>query len=355
MATATRKSNRPSKNNRIGLEKDAYRGGPSTLCPGCGHDSISSRIIDVAWDLGFEPTQVMKFSGIGCSSKTPAYWIERSHGFNSVHGRMPSVATGAVTVHRGLHAIGVSGDGDTGSIGIGQYMHLIRRNVPMVYIVENNGVYALTKGQFSATSDPGQFNKYAGGTNQYPTLDPCIEALAADCTFVARTFAGDAKQVREILAAAFSHRGTALIDIISPCVTFNNREDSTKSYPWGKENEMPIGDYSFIPEFREITEEIKEDGVSEVTMHDGSILRIKRISREYEPGDRVSAMRLLERAKTEQLLLTGIFFVDENRPSLLEYENLPERPLVDFRTEELRPSKEDLDGILKDMMRQKVA
>jgi len=352
MATSTRRK----KTNRIGLEKDEYRGRPSTLCPGCGHDSISSRIVDVAWELGLNPNQIMKFSGIGCSSKTPSYFIERSHGFNGVHGRMPSVATGAVVAHRGLPTVGVSGDGDTGSIGIGQFKHLVRRNVPMVYIVENNGVYGLTKGQFSATADPGQFNKYAGGTNEYPTLDPCLEALAADGTFVARSFAGDAKQLREILAAAFSHRGTAVLDIISPCVTFNNREDSTKSYPWGKDHETPLADYSFIPDYEEVEGEASEEEVRSVKMHDGSTIRIKKLSEGYDPTDREAAIKLLRRAKDEQLLLTGIFFIDQDRPSLLDYEGLPERSLVSYDVgEELRPGEEALDELMGEIVREKVA
>jgi 2-oxoglutarate ferredoxin oxidoreductase subunit beta len=351
MSSAADKHARARKVNRIGVEKESYRGAPSTLCPGCGHDSITSRIVDSMWELGIDPTQVMKFSGIGCSSKSPAYFMRQSHGFNGVHGRMPTIATGAVVANRGLVALGVSGDGDTGSIGIGQFKHLIRRNVPMVYIIENNGVYGLTKGQFSVTADPGQSNKYAGGVNEYPTLDPCIEALAAECTFVARCFAGDAKQVREVLQAALHHRGTALVDIISPCVTFNNREDSTKSFPWGRHHQDPIADYSFIPDYEEIEEEIDDEGVTSVRMHDGSVLRIKKIDREYDPTSRDQALLLLEKAKQEQLLLTGIFYVSEDRPSLVEYENLPERPLIDFTVEELRPAKERLEAIMDDLMR----
>jgi 2-oxoglutarate ferredoxin oxidoreductase subunit beta len=351
MSADSSRPSRPTKANRIDLGKDAYKGGASTLCPGCGHDSISSRIIDVAWELGIEPTQVMKFSGIGCSSKSPAYFIEQSHGFNAVHGRMPSVATGAILANGSLQAVGVSGDGDTGSIGIGQFKHMIRRNVPMVYIVENNGVYGLTKGQFSATTDPGQFSKYAGGINEFPTLDLCVEALAAECSFVARSFAGDAKQLREILQAALHHRGTALIDIVSPCVTFNNREDSTKSFPWGKDHQDPIGDYRFIPDFEEIEEEIDDEQVTTVRMHDGSVLRIKKLDREYDPTNRDQALLLLEKAKQDQLLLTGIFYVNQDRPDLLEYENLPEKPLAHYSVEELRPSREKLDEIMQGMMR----
>src|SRR5919206_2074535 len=252
MSVDTKPTNgRPANVNRIGLMQQEYRGGESTLCQGCGHNSITSQIIAAAYDLSLKPNEIIKMSGIGCSSKTPAYFLNRSHGFNTLHGRMPSVATGAVLANRTLLALGVSGDGDTGSIGLGQFKHMVRRNVPIVYIVENNGVYGLTKGQFSATADLGQTLKYAG-TNELPPIDVCIEALVADCGFVARSFAGDAKQVRELLKAAMSYKGTAVLDIISPCVTFNNNEDSTKSYPYGKEHEEPIQDIQFIPAYEEV-------------------------------------------------------------------------------------------------------
>src|SRR5437899_817588 len=239
MATTTSVPPSPGKVNRIGLDVSAYKGNKTTLCAGCGHNAITERIIEAFYEMGVEPWRVAKLSGIGCSSKSPAYFLRSAHGFNAVHGRMPSVATGTMLANRQLIAIGVSGDGDTGSIGLGQFKHMVRRNVPMVYIVEDNGVYGLTKGQFSATADEGQRLKYAG-VNEMPPIDLCIEALAADCTFVARSFSGDPKQVQALLKAALSHRGTAVIDIISPCVTFNNTEESTKSYPYGREHEMPL-------------------------------------------------------------------------------------------------------------------
>ncbi|MCS7070683.1 MAG: thiamine pyrophosphate-dependent enzyme, partial [Anaerolinea sp.] len=232
--------------NAIGLERSDYKGLPSTLCPGCGHDSISNQIISVAYDMALPMHRVIKLSGIGCSSKTPAYFLGRSHAFNAVHGRMPSIATGAMLANDELIAIGVSGDGDTGSIGLGQYKHLIRRNVPMVYIIENNGVYGLTKGQFSATADEGQKLKYYG-VNELPAIDLCLEAVVGGCTFVARSFSGDSKQVQQLLKAALSHRGTAVLDIISPCVTFNNAPDSNKSYSYGKEHEIPLHEINFMP------------------------------------------------------------------------------------------------------------
>ncbi len=249
VTTTTRPADgRSEKVNLIGLTKADYKGLPSTLCQGCGHDSISSQIINVCYELSIPPHRVIKMSGIGCSSKSPAYFLNRAHGFNAVHGRMPSVTTGASLANRGLLPLAVSGDGDTGSIGLGQYKHLIRRNVPMVYIIENNGVYGLTKGQFSATADVGQKLKYAG-VNELPPIDLCMEAIIAGAGFVARSFAGDARQVRELLKAALNFRGTAVLDIISPCVTFNNHEESTKSYPWGKQHEEPLHDITFVPKY----------------------------------------------------------------------------------------------------------
>ena len=232
--------------NEIGLEKADYNGRPTTLCQGCGHNSISSQIIQVAYELSVKPQEIIKLSGIGCSSKSPAYFLGMSHGFNALHGRMPSIGTGALNGQPPSEcAIGVSGDGDSASIGMGQFKHLMRRNVRMVYIVENNGVYGLTKGQFSATADEGQKLKYAG-ENELPPIDICMEAILAGCGFVARSFSGDAKQVRELLKAALSHRGTAVLDIISPCVAFNNHESSTKSYDYGKSHELPLHDIGWV-------------------------------------------------------------------------------------------------------------
>ncbi len=235
-----------TRENLLGLKRNDYKGSNSTLCQGCGHNSISNQIIAVAYEMSLDQHQIIKMSGIGCSSKSPAYFLGRSHGFNALHGRMPSIASGATTANRDLIAVGVSGDGDTGSIGLGQFKHMIRRNVPIVYIVENNGVYGLTKGQFSATADMGQELKYAG-VNELPPIDICMEALIDNASFVARSFAGDPTQVRELLKAAFSHKGTAVLDIISPCVTFNNHETSTKSYPYGKSHQEVLQDITYIP------------------------------------------------------------------------------------------------------------
>src|SRR4028118_47123 len=300
MATAEKPGGKPAPTpkptiNKIGLSKPDYRGLPSTLCAGCGHDSIASQIIQSAFELSLKPHQVIKLSGIGCSSKSPAYFLSRSHGINVVHGRMPSIATGAMLANRTMKAIGVSGDGDTGSIGLGQYKHMLRRNVPMVYIIENNGVYGLTKGQFSATADKGQKLKYAG-TNELMPIDLCLEALVAECGFVARSFAGDAKQVRELLKAAMSYEGTALIDIISPCVTFNNHPESTKSYPYGKEHEERLHDITFVARREEITVEYEPGTVKEVQLHDGPVIQLRKLDEEYDPTDRLSALRMLEEA-----------------------------------------------------------
>ena len=335
--------------NLIGLTKNDYRGRPSTLCKGCGHDSISQRIISVAYDVSLKPTRVIKMSGIGCSSKTPAYFLNQSHGFNSLHGRMPSCTTGAVLANHTLVAIGVSGDGDTGSIGLGQFKHMVRRNVPMVYIIENNGVYGLTKGQFSATADEGQQIKYAG-LNELPPIDVCLEALVADCGFVARSFAGDPRQVEALLKAALSHRGTAVLDIISPCVSFNDHEDSTKSYAWGKAHEEVISDFSFVPARQEITVDYAEGETVKVEMHDGSEVVLKKLDNHYDPTDKYAAMRLLEDAHLQKEFITGLIYINEKRPSLTELERLPETPLAHLTEEQLRPSRAALDKLMAGLM-----
>ncbi|MCB9157285.1 MAG: 2-oxoacid:ferredoxin oxidoreductase subunit beta [Caldilineaceae bacterium] len=335
---------RALKVNLLGLDKTEYRGRPSTLCKGCGHDSISARIINSVWESNLDQTQVIKMSGIGCSSKTPAYFLGGSHGFNSVHGRMPSVTTGALVANHMLKAVGVSGDGDTASIGIGQFKHAVRRNVPMVYIVENNGVYGLTKGQFSATADQGQQLKYAG-VNELPALDVCLEALAANATFVARSFAGDAKQVEALIKAALAHRGMAVIDIISPCVTFNNHDTSTKSYGWGKEHETPLHELNFVPSYEEI--EIDDyDDEREVQLHDGSWIVLKKLDSDYDPRDRMLAYRTLENARQEQKMLTGLFYVDEGQPDMLERLELVDEPLSSLPEARLRPSRQALADVI---------
>jgi 2-oxoglutarate ferredoxin oxidoreductase subunit beta len=339
------------RTNSIGLSYSDYKAQPSTLCKGCGHDSISSQIISVAYELGIAPHEIIKLSGIGCSSKSPAYFFGRSFGFNALHGRMPSVGTGILMANRHLLAIGVSGDGDTASIGMGQFKHLLRRNLRMIYIVENNGVYGLTKGQFSATADEGQSLKYAG-TNPFPAEDLCMEAIIAGCGFVARSFSGDAKQVRELLKAALSHRGTTFLDIISPCVTFNNHETSTKSYPWGKANENPLHEIAyiskdFVPQQQEILIEQQNPGdVTRVELHDGATIRLRRLEEDYEPADRLGALHRLEWARQNREFITGLIYFDDSRPSLDEVVNLPNIPLSRLPDEKLRPSREALAQIM---------
>ena len=347
MATTSAPARMPAI-NVIGLAKTDYRGLDSTLCAGCGHDSISSQIITACYELGIRPEGVIKLSGIGCSSKSPAYFMNRSFGFNALHGRMPSVATGALMANHVLQAVAVSGDGDSGSIGMGQFKHLMRRNVRMVYIVENNGVYGLTKGQFSATADLGQELKYAG-LNELPPIDLCLEALVAECGFVARSFAGDPKQVVPLIKAALSHRGTALLDIISPCVTFNNKDDSTKSYAWGREHDDRINDFTYVPPQEEIRVDYAPGEAKEVTLHDGSKIVLKKLDESHDPTNRYAALKLLEEAREKQHFITGLIYVNGSRPSLAEHERLGSTPLAHFGQDHLRPSRQSLDKVMAGM------
>jgi len=347
MATVSSPARAPAA-NLIGLTKADYRGRESTLCAGCGHDSISSQIINACYELGLQPENVVKFSGIGCSSKSPAYFMNRSFGFNALHGRMPAVATGALVANHRLTGIGVSGDGDTGSIGLGEYKHLMRRNLRLVYIIENNGVYGLTKGQFSATADTGQELKYAG-RNELPPIDLCLEALTAECGFVARSFAGDPKQVVPLIKAALSHRGTAVLDIISPCVTFNNKDDSTKSYAWGKANDERINDFTYVAPQEEIQVDYAPGEVREVELHDGSLIVLRKLDESHDPTDKLAALRLVEDARARQQFITGLIYVDGSRPNLAEHEGLGDVPLAQLPPERTRPSRESLDKIMAGM------
>lgn len=340
-----------AKTNSIGLTRDAYRGRKSTLCPGCGHDSISNQIISMAYDVGIEQHKLIKMSGIGCSSKTPAYFLGKSHGFNALHGRMPSVVTGALIGNRELKCVAVSGDGDTGSIGMGQFKHVIRRNIPFVYIIENNGVYGLTKGQFSATADEGQALKYYG-RNDLPPIDLAMEAIIGGATFVARSFSGDAKQVQSLLKAAIRHNGIAVLDIISPCVTFNNAETSTKSYPYGKEHQISLHDIQvmspgYVQEREEIAiEDYPAGEIIEVDMHDGTIVQLKKLGREHDPRSRGRALSVLEEAQRDHLFLTGLIYYEEPRRTLADVENLIDAPLADLSDAQARPSKQKLDEVM---------
>ncbi|HHO55837.1 MAG TPA: 2-oxoacid:ferredoxin oxidoreductase subunit beta [Trueperaceae bacterium] len=339
-------SKRAKKENAIGLLKADYGGKPTTLCKGCGHNSISNQIIQVAFELSIRPHEIVKLSGIGCSSKSPAYFLGMSHGFNSIHGRMPSVGTGALMANHQLKAIGVSGDGDTGSIGFGQFKHMLRRNVRMAYIVENNGIYSLTKAQFSATSDVGAEHKYYG-ENQFPAVDLCMEAIVSGGGFVARSFAGDIKQLRALLKAALSHRGTAFIDVISPCVAFNNDDSSTKSFGYGRSHELPLHELGYVPEEEEIMIDSLDDGeLKVVELHDGSHLKLRKTESDYDPTDKMAAIKRLQEAEQNQEFITGLLYYDDSRPNLAEVNQLGETPLAYLDNDSLRPSKESLDELM---------
>ena len=336
------------KTNRIGLELQPYRGGKTTLCAGCGHNAISERIIDAFFEMGIDPRQVVKLSGIGCSSKSPAYFLGASHGFNSVHGRMPSVGTGALLANRKLLAIGVSGDGDTGAIGIGQFVHLMRRNVPIVYIIEDNGCYGLTKGQFSPTADLGSTLK-TGVVNDLQPIDTCALAIELGASFVARSFSGDKRQLLAILKASLSHRGTALIDVISPCVTFNDHEGSTKSYAYAKEHDEPLGEVSFVPYFEDISIEYEAGTTKEVQMHDGSKLYLKKMAEDYDPTDKRNAVRMIHETAERGEFATGILYIEPEKPDFLALLNVVDEPLATLPLERVRPGREALDEIMESL------
>lgn len=333
--------------NLVGLSRADYKGAPTTLCQGCGHNSISAQLVAALYELNIRPEEVVKFSGIGCSSKSPTYFLNRSFGFNGLHGRMPSLALGALFANTSLKGVGVSGDGDTASIGMGQFKHLVRRNVPMVYIVENNGVYGLTKGQFSATAEKGLVIKRQG-QNPYMPVDICMEALVANATFVARSFAGDPKQLKELLKAAFSHRGIAVIDIISPCVTFHNQDQSIHSYAGGKENEIALHEISYVPAREEITiEEFESGEIREVELHDGSHIVLKKLESDYDPTNIFEALRRLEEAEMNGWLLTGLLYIAPDAPTLFDHYDLPDEPLNRLTPERLRPPRESIEELNK--------
>jgi 2-oxoglutarate ferredoxin oxidoreductase subunit beta len=325
-----------------------YRGGKTTLCAGCGHNAISERIIDAMYEMGVKPERVAKLSGIGCSSKTPAYFMNRAHSFNAVHGRMPSVATGAVLANRNLLGVGVSGDGDTASIGMGQFVHLMRRNLPMIYIIEDNGVYGLTKGQFSATADLGSKLK-TGVINDLPPVDTCAMAVTLGATLVARSFSGDKRQLHAILKAAIAHKGTVMLDVISPCVTFNDHEGSTKSYKYMKDHEEPLQDISFVPAFEDISVDYDPGTTIEVSMHDGSKLRLSKIEEDYDPTDRIKAITRLHEAHEKGEVLTGVFYVNTKTPTFLELLNMTDEPLATLPEAVVRPGREVLEQVMEEL------
>jgi 2-oxoglutarate ferredoxin oxidoreductase subunit beta len=335
------------KKNRIGLEVQPYRGGKTTLCAGCGHNAISERVIDACFEMGIDPKRVLKLSGIGCSSKTPAYFLGDAHGFNSVHGRMPSVGTGALMANGKMLAIGVSGDGDTGAIGIGQFVHLMRRNLPLVYIIEDNGCYGLTKGQFSPTADVGSTLKN-GVVNELPPIDTCALAIELGASFVARSFSGDKKQLLAILKASLAHRGTAMIDVISPCVTFNDHEGSTKSYAYAKDHDEPTGEVNFVPFFEDISVDYDPGTTTAVTMHDGSKLFLKKVAEDYNPTDKLAAIGLLHDSASRGEFATGIIYIEPDKDDFLTQLNIVDEPLAFLPTDRIRPGREVLDAVMEE-------
>ena len=330
--------------NAVGLTVRDYEGTMSTLCAGCGHDSITAALVQALWELDLQPHMIAKLSGIGCSSKTTAYFASSAHGFNSVHGRMAAIATGAAAANRDLLYVGVSGDGDSLSIGLGQLMHAMRRNVRLMYIIENNGVYGLTKGQFSASADIGAVLKH-GQKNLYAPIDPVQVGLAIGATFLARSFSGDKQQLVPVLKAAAMHRGFALVDVLSPCVTFNDHEGSTKSYRYMREHEVQVTEADFIPHRTAVTATIPTDGVQTVAMHDGSELHFRSVPPDYDPTDRVSVTHYLQDRRDAGEVVTGILYVDEDAPSLHELGNTTETPLVKVPYEALCPGSRALAEI----------
>jgi 2-oxoglutarate ferredoxin oxidoreductase subunit beta len=322
-----------------------YRGGKTTLCAGCGHNAITERIIDAFFEMGIHPRDVIKLSGIGCSSKSPAYFLNQAHGFNSVHGRMPSIATGAMLANKTMLSIGISGDGDTGAIGIGQFVHLMRRNLPLIYIVEDNGCYGLTKGQFSPTADVGSKAKN-GVVNDLPPIDICTLAIELGASLVARSFSGDKKQLLNVLKVAMAHRGTSMIDVISPCVTFNDHEGSTKSYAYVKDHDEPLGEINFIPYFEDINVEYDAGSTTAVRMHDGSQLLLRKVADDYNPSDKMAAVRLLHETARRGEFATGILYIEPDKDDFIDTLNLVDTPLAFLPAEKVRPSKAALDEMM---------
>jgi len=327
--------------NDLGYTVDYYEGSLSTLCAGCGHDSINASIVEACWEMNIEPHKVAKLSGIGCSSKSPAYFLSNSHGFNSVHGRMPSVATGANLANRDLIYFGVSGDGDTASIGMGQFVHVVRRNLNMVYLVMNNGCYGLTKGQDSATADVGSKNK-SGHVNLFEAIDLAGLAIELGATFVAQSFSGDKQQLVPLLKAAMKHKGFALLNVISPCVTFNNNAGSTKSYDYVREHVEVTGTVDFVPLEREILTSYEAGSIQELTMHDGSEIHLHKLQKDWDPTNRMSTVRALGNAREKGEILTGLLYIDETSTELHDLINTTDTPLNTLGKDLLCPGSEAL-------------
>src|SRR4051812_10649632 len=330
--------------NKLGFTRRDYEGKVSTLCAGCGHDSISAALLEAFWELNIQPHKVAKLSGIGCSSKTPDYFLGNSHGFNTVHGRMPSVLTGANLANRELIYLGVSGDGDSASIGLGQFAHVMRRGVNMTYILENNGVYGLTKGQFSATADMGSKAK-RGAVNTDAPVDTVSLALLMGASFVARSFSGDKKQLVPLVKAAIAHQGAAFIDVISPCVAFNNHAGSTKSYEYVRDHNEAVNKLDFWPTREAITVSYDEGGVIEVPQHDGSIIKLRKLQADYDPSDRINATSMIASAAAKGEVLTGLLYLNPAAEDLHAHLNTYDKPLNRLEAAELCPGSAMLEKI----------
>lgn len=334
--------------NALGLLQRDYEGSLSTLCAGCGHDSITAALVQALWELAIEPHKLIKLSGIGCSSKTPAYFVKGAHGFNSVHGRMPSVAAGAHAGHRDLVCIGISGDGDSLSIGFGQFGHAIRRNLNMLYLIENNGVYGLTKGQFSASADPGSKSK-KGEVNQMQNINPVATAIAMGASFVGRSFSGDREQLVTLIKAGIAHQGAALLDVISPCVTFNDHAGSTKSYAYTREHMHRASEAGFVPPAKEITTQYANGESVRVKMHDGSSIVLNKTEADYDPTNRSKALRYLERHRQRGAIPTGLLFIDEALPDMHTIAETAKKPLRDYDYADLTPGSAALEKLQRSM------
>jgi 2-oxoglutarate ferredoxin oxidoreductase subunit beta len=329
------------RTNKIGLYRRDYEGVLSTLCAGCGHDSITAAIVQAFWEMSVPPEKVIKLSGIGCSSKTPAYFLSGAHGFNSVHGRMPSVATGALAANRDLVCIGVSGDGDSLSIGFGQFGHAVRRNVNMLYIIENNGVYGLTKGQFSAAADKGSKSK-RGAVNQWKNIDSVSTAISLGGSFAARSFSGDREQLVTLIKAGVQHPGCAVLDVVSPCVTFNNHQGSTKSYTYTRDHYHPALEADFVPPATEIKAAYAEGESTIIELHDGSKLVLKKADSGYDPTNRSRVLRYLEQHRARGEVVTGLLFINGDLPEMHDIYDTAAKPMKDFAFEDLSPGSEAL-------------
>ena len=330
--------------NAVGLTVRDYEGSMSTLCAGCGHDSVTAALVQAFFELDIEPHRVAKLSGIGCSSKTPAYFVSEAHGFNSVHGRMPAIAAGANAANRDLLCVGISGDGDSLSIGLGQFCHAIRRNVNMLYVLENNGVYGLTKGQFSASADIGTTSK-RGEVNEQEPIDPVNLALSLGATFVARSFSGDKAQLVPILKAGLAHNGFAFVDVISPCVTFNDHKGSTKSYAHTRDNMHEVIETDFVPLRAEIKTDYADGSVQAITMHDGSVVKLRKVTEQYDPNDRSGVVDYLSETRSRGEIATGLLFLEAAGADMHGFQGTVDQPLVDIPYETLCPGSVALDQL----------